>query len=83
MSGLYLTKDIPNLIQETARETCLPQSASQYWFFENRSMCNGLFKQIIEARSSNVSSAKPTSFPALPASSFLVLVIIRGLCSLM
>ena len=35
-------------------------------------MCNALFKQIIEARLSNISSAKPTSFPALPASTFMV-----------
>lgn len=59
------------------------KSASLHWHFENRSVCNALFKQIIEARLSNISSAKPTSFPALPASTFMVLVIIRGLCLVM
>lgn len=49
------------------------KSASLHWHFENRSVCNALFKQIIEARLSNISSAKPTSFPALPASTFMCL----------
>lgn len=59
------------------------KSASLDWHFGNTSVCNALFKQIIEARLSNISSAKPTSFPALPANTVMVLVIIRGLCLVM